>query len=113
MKKVYVEEGGAISVKDQADPKIRPGWYLTDTQYSLISAGTEAGHIRNQMSPEARGKGPRRIGYSNSGIVREAGKGATLHKPGELLGCYGGGFADHQSVCAVPETLVAPCPKST
>ncbi len=111
MKKVYVEEGGAISVKDEADPQVKPGWYLTDTQYSLISAGTEATHVRNQMKPEAKGKGPRRIGYSNSGLVREAGKGATLHQPGELLGCYGGGYADHQSACAVPETLVAPCPK--
>ncbi|MCX7591105.1 MAG: zinc-binding alcohol dehydrogenase, partial [Kiritimatiellae bacterium] len=35
---------------------------------------------------------------------------ATRFKPGDLVGCYGAGFADHQSVCAVPETLMARCP---
>lgn len=109
MKKVWIEEGGAVSVKDEPEPQLRPRWYITDTQYSLISAGTESTHIRNQAKPEAKGSGPRRIGYSNSGIVRSAGEGATRFKPGQLVGCYGGGFADHQSACAVPETLVAPC----
>ncbi|MGQ9661936.1 MAG: zinc-dependent alcohol dehydrogenase [Kiritimatiellia bacterium] len=109
MKKVYVEEGGAISVREVPEPVLRPRWYLTDTQYSLISAGTEAMHIRTMASPESRGKGPRRIGYSNSGIVRLAGDGAVKFKPGELIGCYGAGFADHQSVCAIPETLAARC----
>jgi threonine dehydrogenase-like Zn-dependent dehydrogenase len=110
MKKVYVEAGGAISVKDEPEPTLRPGWYLTDTQYSIISAGTETTHIRNQQKPgvtEAR-----RIGYSNSGVVRQRGEGAALYAPGQLVGCYGGGYADHQSVCAVPETLVCPAPKS-
>jgi NADPH:quinone reductase len=110
MKKIYVEEGGAVSVRQEADPELRPRWYLTDTQYSLISAGTETTHILDQRSRESRGKGPRRIGYSNSGIVRAAGDGATLYRAGQLVGCYGGGYADHQSVCAVPETLVSPCP---
>ena len=112
MKKIWIEEGGAISVKDDPGPQLRPGWCITDTQYSLISAGTESTHIRNQMKPEAKGQGPRRIGYSNSGIVREAGEGVTRFEPGDLAGCYGGGYADHQSECAVPETLMAPCPKN-
>ncbi|MCX7590901.1 MAG: hypothetical protein N2255_04665, partial [Kiritimatiellae bacterium] len=77
MKKVYVEEGGQISVREVPEPALRPRWYLTETQYSLISAGTEAMHIRNMALPEAKGKGPRRIGYSNSGIVRAVGDGAT------------------------------------
>jgi NADPH:quinone reductase len=111
MKKVWVEEGGAISVKDDPEPELRPRWCLTDTQYSLISAGTETMHIKSQMAPEAKGKGPRRIGYSNSGIVREVGEGVTRYKPGDLAGCYGGGYADHQSVCAVPQTLMAPSPE--
>jgi NADPH2:quinone reductase len=109
MKKVYIEPGGAISVREEPDPELRPRWYIVDTQYSLISAGTETSHILAQRKPEA--KEPRRVGYSNSGIVRSAGADAKLFRPGELVGCYGGGFADHQSVCAVPETLVSPCPK--
>ncbi|MFO7897584.1 MAG: zinc-binding alcohol dehydrogenase [Planctomycetota bacterium] len=109
MKKIWVEPGGTISVKDEPEPELRPHWYLTDTQYSLISAGTETMHVRNQMKPGATG--PRRIGYSNSGIVREAGEGATRFEPGQLVGCYGSGYADHQSVSAVPETLMAPCPE--
>jgi len=112
MKKVWIEEGGAVTVNEEPEPALRPKWYLTDTQFSLISAGTESSHVRSQMSPEAKGKGPRRIGYSNSGIVREAGEGATRFRPGQLVGCYGGGYADHQSVCAVPETLTAPCPET-
>lgn len=110
MKKVWIEEGGAVAVKGEPEPELRARWYLTDTQFSLISAGTESSHIRGQMSAESKGKGPRRIGYSNSGVVREAGAGAAWFRPGELVGCYGGGFADHQSVCAVPETLMARCP---
>jgi threonine dehydrogenase-like Zn-dependent dehydrogenase len=110
MKKVWIEEGGAVSVKDEPEPELWPRWYLTDTAYSLISAGTETTHIRKQMQPEARGAGPRRIGYSNSGVVREVGEGGTRFRPGDRVGCYGGGYADHQSVCAVPETLLAACP---
>ena len=112
MKKVWIEEGGAVSVKDEPEPTVRPKWYLTDTQFSLISAGTESTHIRNMMQPEAKGAGRRRIGYSNSGVVREVGDGATRFRVGDLVGCYGGGYADHQSVCAVPETLTAPCPET-
>ncbi|MHC4916356.1 MAG: MDR/zinc-dependent alcohol dehydrogenase-like family protein, partial [Planctomycetota bacterium] len=110
MKKIWVEVGGAISVKEEPEPELMPRWYLTDTQYSIISAGTESGHIRGQQGPDATEA--RRIGYSNSGVVREVGEGATLYKPGQLVGCYGGGFADHQSVCAVPETLVCPAPEN-
>ena len=112
MKKVWIEEGGAVLVKDEPAPELRPRWYITDTQFSLISAGTESSHIRNQAKPEAKAKGPRRIGYSNSGIIREAGEGATRFQPGQRVGCYGGGFADHESVCAMPETLTAPCPEN-
>jgi len=110
MKKVYVEVGGAISVREETDPELKPRHYLTDTQYSIISAGTETTHIRNQQKPGA--SEARRIGYSNSGIVRERGEGATLYQPGQLVGCYGGGWADHQSVCVTPETLVSPAPKN-
>ena len=111
MKKVFVEEGGAISVKDLPDPELKPRYCITDTQFSLISAGTETTHIRNQSKPEAKGQGARRIGYSNSGVVRQTGEEAKEFKPGQLVGCYGGDFADHQSVCSMPETLMAPCPE--
>jgi len=110
MKKIYVEEGGAIVVRTEPDPVCQPRYCLTDTQFSLISAGTETSHIMTMRKPENRGQGPRRIGYSNSGIVRTVGAEATRFAPGDLVGCYGGGFADHQSVCAMPRTLMAPCP---
>jgi threonine dehydrogenase-like Zn-dependent dehydrogenase len=86
MKKVYIEPGGAISVREEPEPELRPRWYLVDTQYSLISAGTETSHIRAQSRPEVREA--RRVGYSNSGIVRAAGPEAKLFRPGQLVGCY-------------------------
>lgn len=110
MKKIYVDEGGTIGVRTEQDPVCGPRYCLTDTQFSLISAGTETSHILNMKKPESRGQGPRRIGYSNAGIVRAVGSEATRFAPGDLVGCYGGGFADHQSVCAMPRTLMAPCP---
>jgi len=111
MKKVWIEEGGRIAVRDVPEPELKPRYVLTDTQYSLISAGTETQHILAMRRPEAKGRGPRRIGYSNSGIVREASGEAARFRAGQLVGCYGGGFADHQSVCSMPRTLTAPCPE--
>ena len=42
MKKVFVEEGGVIAVREVPEPELPPRHYATDTQYSLISAGTES-----------------------------------------------------------------------
>jgi len=111
MKKVYIEKGGIISVKDEPEPDLKPRYCITDTQYSLISAGTESHIISTFREEGAKGNGLRRIGYSNSGIVRETGAEIEEFKPGDLVSCYGGRFADHQSVCSMPRTLVASCPE--
>ncbi len=109
MKKIWVEPGGNISIWEEPEPQLKPRYCITDTQYSIISAGTETSQIMHQREPGTAEARP--IGYSNSGIVREAGEGATLFGVGDLVGCYGGGFADHQSACCMPETLLCPAPE--
>src|ERR1035441_2486933 len=42
------------------------------------------------------------MGYSCSGFVLEAGQGVTEFKPGDRVGCAGGGHANHCEINFVP-----------
>lgn len=45
------------------------------------------------------------LGYSCAGEVVEVGEGVTEFKVGDLVGCAGGGYANHAEIVAVPVNL--------
>jgi len=104
---------GRIRLVRQDVPPLRPGTVLVEVHASLVSPGTELGGWRGLAArrkspdPDAR---PRPFGYSNAGIVLEAGEGMDEFKSGDRVACIGAGYALHTNLAVVPHNLCVALP---
>ena len=106
-----IDGRGVISVEEEPVPSPGKGEVLVEVYASLISPGTELGGVkRRRENPDP--SGPKRaFGYSNAGVVLEAGEGVEEFAPGEGVACMGGGYALHATHGRVPKNLCVPMPE--
>ncbi len=134
-------DDGSVRVMETPDPVLQPGLVRVGTAFSAVSPGTEGGKVRTgraSLLGKARAKpeqarqalgmvrsiglrktvrkirskleGAQPLGYSLSGRVMES-AGAQGLRPGDLVACAGGGWANHADQCVVPRNLVVPVPE--
>jgi threonine dehydrogenase-like Zn-dependent dehydrogenase len=106
---------GHIVPIEQDAPALRPGAVLVAVRASLVSPGTELGGWRalleQRKNPKPQ-KAPKPFGYSNAGVVAEAGEGVTEFKPGDRVACIGAGYAQHANLAVVPHNLCVRLPQN-
>ena len=96
-------------------PPLCKGGVLVEVRNSLVSPGTELGGWRGLLErhkhPQQQAA-PKPFGYSNAGIVLEAGQGAEEFKPGDRIACIGAGYALHADLAVVPHNLCVHLPEN-
>jgi threonine dehydrogenase-like Zn-dependent dehydrogenase len=112
---VAVQSGnGTIKVVEQEVPELIPGTVLVKVGASLVSPGTEVGgwhaFAEQKKNPSPRKETP--FGYSNAGIVIQAGEGVSEFQPGERVACIGAGYALHTDYAVVPHHLCVALPEN-
>lgn len=95
-------------------PEVAPGTVLVAVRASLVSPGSELGgwEALKRLRQQPEDRPPKRIGYSNAGIVLSVGEGVTRLLPGQRVACVGAGYALHTDFAVVPQNLVVPLPDS-
>ncbi|OGS22273.1 MAG: hypothetical protein A2252_06845 [Elusimicrobia bacterium RIFOXYA2_FULL_39_19] len=107
---VMLDGYGKISVDEQEVPKITDNDVLVEVHASLISPGTEMGDVkcfRDKPDPNFK-KIP--FGYSNAGIVLEAGKNCKRLKKGMRIASMGNKYAQHSSHNIAAQNMCVPIP---
>jgi len=114
MKQVFTDGQGAVVIREVPVPELRPQTALTRTAYSLISTGTETMAILGRRANPDSERPDAAIGYTNSGVVVQAGPGMEHLSPGDRVGCYGSTFAPagHAENSLVSRHLCIPVPGS-
>ncbi|MBD2863377.1 zinc-dependent alcohol dehydrogenase [Paenibacillus oceani] len=92
--------GGLLEITDIPVPAVTDTSVLVETSYSAVSTGTELMVLRNG--------GTAFLGYSATGIVREAGKDVDHVKAGDRIVCYGA--HTHADYFLAGRNHVAPIP---
>jgi 2-desacetyl-2-hydroxyethyl bacteriochlorophyllide A dehydrogenase len=82
-----------VELEDYTLPALKQGEVLIETEYSVISAGTEKAWFSGM--PNTSGKFPQYPGYSASGRIVETGAGVSDLKAGDRVLCYYTGHASH------------------
>ena len=112
IKQLIVVEPGHIELQeDQIDETLKPGEALVQTEYSVVSAGTEGagftGLVKQMPFGEA-GQYPRSTGYGHLGQVLAVGDGVTACKKGDRVLS----FSRHASVVKADANRMAlPVPR--
>lgn len=104
---------GRIGLVEEDIPSTAAGCVLLEVKSSLVSPGTELRGWRGLAEGGARPGAdarPRPFGYSNSGIVLEAGEGVEEFLPGDRVAAIGGGYARHATHALVPQHLCVALP---
>ncbi len=104
---------GRIGLLEEDIPETTDGCVLLEVKSSLVSPGTEVSGWRGlARSYTTGGSGGRPIpfGYSNAGVVLEAGKGVKRFRPGDRVAAIGGGYARHATHALVPQNLCVALP---
>ncbi len=114
MKQVFTDGQGAVVIRDVSLPELRPHTALIRTAYSLISTGTETTAILGRRANPDSERPDAAMGYTNSGVVVQAGPGMEHLSPGDRVGCYGSTFAPagHAENSLVSRHLCIPLPSS-
>lgn len=112
---IAVHGDGQLRRMDEDMPRLEPGTVLVQVKASLVSPGSELGGgwealRQRQLNPDDRE--PRKIGYSNAGIVLQAGEGVDRFQPGDRVCCVGNRYARHADYVVVPQNLVVAMPES-
>ena len=111
MKRLGHTGDGRVVLVEEAAPKVKPRKVLVRTRFAGISAGTETrGMLRRRAEPVELEE-PNAFGYSNSGVVEEAGSEVAHVSSGQEVACYGGPYVRHAELNAVPRHLVKPLPE--
>ncbi len=98
MKGTYIvfESKGQAALKDFEVPRTQVGEVLLETEYSVISAGTELANLMNLPNTETGQRGfPFRPGYCGSGRVLAIGDAVTNLKVGDRVVINWGGHRSH------------------
>jgi polar amino acid transport system substrate-binding protein len=67
--------------------------------------------IRSTMQKvRSKLEGAQPLGYSLAGVVREVGTGVSKVRPGDLVACGGGNYANHADEVVIPANLVVKVP---
>ncbi|HHY18299.1 MAG TPA: zinc-binding alcohol dehydrogenase [Firmicutes bacterium] len=98
-----------IVLKEMPIPSFNDVQALVKVEYSLISAGTESGLIRNSIS---QGSGSLNLGYQAVGRIVEKGKDVP-YPVGTRVAVYGAPYVHHNQYLSVPLTLMAPLKEET
>ena len=111
-KQLIVVEPGHIELQeDQIDETLKPGEALVQTEYSVVSAGTEGAGFTGlvkQMPFGDAGQYPRPTGYGHLGQVLAVGDGVTACKKGDRVLS----FSRHASVVKADANRMAlPVPR--
>jgi threonine dehydrogenase-like Zn-dependent dehydrogenase len=112
---IAVHGDGQLRRIEEPMPGLDPGTVLIQVKASLVSPGSELGGgwealRERQLNPDDRA--PRKIGYSNAGIVLRTGAGVDRFKPGDRVCCVGNNYAQHADYAVVPQNLVVLMPAS-
>ncbi|MGH9124038.1 MAG: zinc-dependent alcohol dehydrogenase, partial [Acidimicrobiales bacterium] len=81
-----------------------------DLARKVIARAREQGVAATVSMVRDRLDTPDPVGYSAAGVVCEVGEAAAGFRPGRLVACAGGGYANHAEVIYVPATLCAAVP---
>ena len=110
---VAVQSGnGTIKALEQDMPELKRGTVFVKVGASLVSPGTEVGGW-HMFAEQKKKPLPRKVtpfGYSNAGVVIQAGDGVSEFKPGDRVACIGAGFALHSDYAVVPHHLCVSLP---
>ena len=104
---------GRIGLVEEEIPQTAPGCVLLEVKSSLVSPGTELRGWRGLARGESRiapGGRPRPFGYSNAGVVLEAGERVEALQAGDRVAAIGGGYARHATHALVPQNLCVRLP---
>ena len=86
---LVVVEPGRIEVQEQElDESLKPNEALVETEYTIVSAGTEGAGFTGLVKEMPFGDGgqyPRTTGYGHLGRVLSVGSGVSMCKPGDLV----------------------------
>lgn len=111
MKRLGHTGNGQVIVIDEDAPRLSPRKAVVRTHFAGISAGTETrGMLARRENPVELDE-PNAFGYSNSGVVEQAGSEVTHVEAGREVACYGGPYVRHAELNAVPRHLVKPLPQ--
>lgn len=102
---------GRVVIVEEPAPGITPRKALVRTHFAALSAGTETRLILERRRHPVTVDPPEPFGYSNAGVVVEAGAEVTRVRPGEAVACYGGPYVRHAEFNAVPRHLLSPLPE--
>ena len=110
MNKVFIDGTvHEVVLKEIPQPSINEVQALVKVEYSLISAGTEAGIIRRTLELKT---GSHSLGYQAVGRIVKKGTQVPF-KIGTRVAVYGAPYVCHGEYLAVPLTLMAPLKEDT
>ncbi|MFB3896275.1 MAG: zinc-binding alcohol dehydrogenase [bacterium] len=109
IKQVVLTLDGKIEIQNTEIPKLAANAILVKPEYGVISAGTETMLIR--AARERKIKAPIALGYSEAGIVVEAGNEIKSVKPGDRVACYGAPYVHHAELISMSKHLFCPIPE--
>ena len=104
---------GRIGLVEQAVPELGDGCLLVQVHNSLVSPGTELGgwrSLRQQRDKPVADAEAKPFGYSNAGVVIDAGKNVSRFQSGDRVACIGAGYALHTDYAVVPHHLCVALP---
>lgn len=102
---------GVISLEEEPIPQPGDGEILVDVHASLISPGTELGGVKARREHPDPSASKRPFGYSNAGVVLDAGTGCAPIATGDRVACMGAGYAQHATHACIPRNLCVPMPE--
>lgn len=109
-----VHGDGQLRRIEEKLPPVEAGTVLIQVKASLVSPGSELGggwEALRQLQLNPARREPKKIGYSNAGIVLQTGEGVSRFSPGDRVCCVGNNYAQHADYAVIPQNLVVSIPE--